>query len=71
LVDPQAHILADGAVQHDKSQCADQQNAAEQWAVDIQAPHHARKVAQWRDFSSNQPLRITESHRHRTPGIHP
>ncbi len=72
LVEPEAHVLADGAVKNDESQRTDQQQAAEQRAVDVQAPDQAAKVGQRRHFlARDERLRIAKLHRRRTPGTCP
>ena len=62
---------ADGAVEHDQPDSADQQDTAEKGPVDMQPAHKASEVAERGGPAGDQSLRITERHRSRTRGIRP
>jgi hypothetical protein len=70
LVQPQPHVFADSAVQDHESEAADQQQAAEQRPVHMQAPQRSREVTERLGLSGNEALRLSQPHR-RIPGSCP
>ncbi len=71
LLQPEIHVLAHGRIQHHEPEPADQQDAAEQGAIEIKPLQQVANAAQGCRAACEQTLRVAKAHRHPHPGTGP